>query len=132
MVEEILAIEGQLTRVQTEIDSLEGRLKHLLGQVEMASIRLTVKAKRVLGPEAGARAGSTESRPPGVPTTTVLWRARLRRAAPRGTARGGAGPRAPSRPRKPADLTQAGVPVYWPWMASALSTSHPQKEPCRD
>ena len=49
-IEDILAIEQQLSRVQTEIDAMEGRLKNLRGQVQMAHIDLTLERKRVLGP----------------------------------------------------------------------------------
>lgn len=49
-VKEILAIEKELTRIQSDIDSMEGRLKKLKGQIDFASITLTLEEKRVLGP----------------------------------------------------------------------------------
>jgi hypothetical protein len=49
-VEDILAIERELARLQGDIDSLEGRLKNLKGKIEYASIDLHLKRKWVLGP----------------------------------------------------------------------------------
>lgn len=49
-VKDILEIEKELTRVQSDIDSMEGRLKKLKGQVDLAQIDLTLKRKKILGP----------------------------------------------------------------------------------
>jgi DNA-binding FrmR family transcriptional regulator len=49
-VKDILEIEKELTRVQSDIDSMEGRLKKLKGQVDFAQIDLTLKRKKILGP----------------------------------------------------------------------------------
>ena len=49
-VKDVLAIEKELTRVQTEADSLEGQLKSLRGLAKMASIRLTLTVRTILGP----------------------------------------------------------------------------------
>ncbi len=49
-VKDILEIETQLQRVQTEIDSLEGRLKLLKNQVALSKISLTLERERQLGP----------------------------------------------------------------------------------
>jgi len=49
-VKDIIEIEGQLRQVQTEIDSLEGRLKVLKSQVALSRISTTFEKKRQLGP----------------------------------------------------------------------------------
>jgi hypothetical protein len=55
-VKDVLAVENELTRVQTEIDSLEGRLKKKREDVAFSSISLTLtppgpkKQSRILGP----------------------------------------------------------------------------------
>ncbi len=49
-VKDVLAIEKELTRVQTEIDASEARLKRLRAQVSLASVELTIDPKRILGP----------------------------------------------------------------------------------
>ena len=49
-VQDILAIETQLNRVQADIDSMEGRIKALKGQVEFATIRLYLERKPIPGP----------------------------------------------------------------------------------
>lgn len=49
-VQDILNIETQLARVQGEVDSLEGRLKALRGNVEYAEVQITLKKERILGP----------------------------------------------------------------------------------
>lgn len=49
-VKDILAIEAELNRVQSDIDSMEGRIKALKGQADMATIELTIKRKKILGP----------------------------------------------------------------------------------
>ena len=49
-VKDILAIETELNRVQAEIDSMEGRMKSLKGQVEYATVRLSLDKKTLRGP----------------------------------------------------------------------------------
>jgi len=49
-INEILAIEREFTRVQSEIDSIEARMKRLEGQVTLSTIDLTLDRKPVLGP----------------------------------------------------------------------------------
>ena len=49
-VQDVLAIECELARVQAEADSLQGRLKALGTQVHMASIELDIERKTILGP----------------------------------------------------------------------------------
>jgi len=49
-VKEVLAVEEQLTRLQSEIDSMEGRLKSLRGKVQLATIDLSIQRKHILGP----------------------------------------------------------------------------------
>jgi len=49
-VEDVLAIEKELARVQSEIESMEQRLKDLDGRIEFSSLNINLKRKRVLGP----------------------------------------------------------------------------------
>ena len=49
-VKDILAIEKELSRVQTDIDSMQGRLDSLKAQAKLARISLTLKRKQILGP----------------------------------------------------------------------------------
>jgi hypothetical protein len=49
-VKDILAIETELNRVQADIESMEGRIKSLKGQVEYATVRLSLARKPILGP----------------------------------------------------------------------------------
>lgn len=49
-VRDVIEIEQQLTRLQAEVDSMEGRLNNLKTQVALASITLTIGRKRILGP----------------------------------------------------------------------------------
>jgi hypothetical protein len=54
-VKDILTIETELNRVQSDIDSMEGRIKSIRGQVEYATVSLTlhqkeVRPRRILGP----------------------------------------------------------------------------------
>ena len=49
-VEEILSIERELSRVQTEIDSIESRKKMLIGNVALSKIDISLNQKTVLGP----------------------------------------------------------------------------------
>lgn len=49
-VEEIISIEKELSKIQTEIDSIEGRRKSLLDQVAMSSVNVTFEQKTIYGP----------------------------------------------------------------------------------
>ncbi len=49
-IEDILKIERELNRTQSEIDRLEGRMKYLNGQVDYASIELSVEKQKSYGP----------------------------------------------------------------------------------
>jgi len=49
-VTEVIAVERELGRVQGEVDSLEGRLKHLRSSAALASVELSIRQKIVLGP----------------------------------------------------------------------------------
>lgn len=49
-IKDILAIETELNRVQADIDSMEGRIKSLKGQVDYATVRLNLDRKPILGP----------------------------------------------------------------------------------
>ena len=49
-VKDILAIEKELARVQGDIDSMQARLKALKGKVDLASIHVSIRRKRILGP----------------------------------------------------------------------------------
>lgn len=49
-VEEIIAVERELGRVQSEIDSLSGRLEFLRSSAAMADVYLRIRRERILGP----------------------------------------------------------------------------------
>jgi hypothetical protein len=49
-VTDILAVEKELTRIQSDLDAMEARLESLRGQVSLAAIQLTIRKKRILGP----------------------------------------------------------------------------------
>lgn len=49
-IDDILKIERELNRTQSEIDRLEGRMKYLKGQVDYASIELTGEKQKTYGP----------------------------------------------------------------------------------
>lgn len=49
-VSEVITVERELGRVQGEVDSLEGRLKHLRSSAALATIELSIRRKIVLGP----------------------------------------------------------------------------------
>ncbi len=49
-VKDVLDIERELVRVQSEIDSMDGRLKNLRSQVQYATVSLSLERKRILGP----------------------------------------------------------------------------------
>jgi hypothetical protein len=49
-VKDVLEIEKELSRVQGDIDSMEGRLKKLKEQVDHATVDLTLNRRKILGP----------------------------------------------------------------------------------
>lgn len=49
-VKDILAIEAELNRVQSDIDSMEGTIKSLRGQIDFATVDLSFKKDKILGP----------------------------------------------------------------------------------
>ena len=49
-VADVVTVERELGRVQGEVDSLEGRLKHLRSSAALATIELSIRQKIVLGP----------------------------------------------------------------------------------
>jgi hypothetical protein len=55
-VKEVLAVEHELTRIQTQIDTLEGRLQRLRGEIALSAVDLTLMEKepekkpRIYGP----------------------------------------------------------------------------------
>ncbi|NRA23073.1 MAG: DUF4349 domain-containing protein [Oleispira sp.] len=49
-IEDILKIERELNRTQSEIDRLEGRMKYLKGQVDYASIEFSAEKQKTYGP----------------------------------------------------------------------------------
>ncbi len=49
-VKDILAIERELGRVQADIDAMQARLNTLKGSVELATVSVTIRRKRILGP----------------------------------------------------------------------------------
>jgi hypothetical protein len=49
-VKDVLAIEKELGRVQADIDSMQAQLKTLKGKVDLASVTVSIKRRRILGP----------------------------------------------------------------------------------
>jgi hypothetical protein len=49
-IEDLLKIERELNRTQSEIDRLEGRMKYLKGQVDFASIEFSAEKQKTYGP----------------------------------------------------------------------------------
>ena len=49
-VDDVLAIEKQLARVQTEVESLQGRLDRLESQIAFSKVSVELSPKRVYGP----------------------------------------------------------------------------------
>ena len=49
-VSDILSIEKELNRVQSEIDRIEGHRKSLINQVELSQISITLERKTIYGP----------------------------------------------------------------------------------
>lgn len=49
-IKDVLAIETELNRVQADVDSMEGRIKSLRAQVDMASVVVSFERRPILGP----------------------------------------------------------------------------------
>ncbi|MBU4461367.1 MAG: DUF4349 domain-containing protein [Verrucomicrobia bacterium] len=49
-VKDIVAVEEQLTRLQGEIDSMEGRLKSIRSQADLSALEVDLEPARILGP----------------------------------------------------------------------------------
>jgi hypothetical protein len=51
-VKDLLELERELARVQSDIDRMAGRQKRLQGQVDLATVHVTLtpESKRILGP----------------------------------------------------------------------------------
>lgn len=49
-VSDVITVERELARVQGEVDSLEGRLKHLRSSAALAEVQVSIRQKVVLGP----------------------------------------------------------------------------------
>jgi len=49
-VKDVIAIETELNRIQADIDSMEARMRVLKGQVDYATVDVSFKKKKVLGP----------------------------------------------------------------------------------
>ena len=49
-VSDVVSVERELARVQGEVDSLEGRLKHLRSAAALAEVQVSIRQKVVLGP----------------------------------------------------------------------------------
>ncbi len=49
-VKDVLAIETELNRVQGDLDAMAARLKALKGRVDLATVRLSLRRRPILGP----------------------------------------------------------------------------------
>jgi len=49
-VQDVLAIEKELSRLQTEIESMEGQLSRLDSQIQLSNLSVQLKQERILGP----------------------------------------------------------------------------------
>jgi chromosome segregation ATPase len=49
-VEDVLAIEKELNRIQSKIETMQARFDRLKSEVELATLSVTLKRKRILGP----------------------------------------------------------------------------------
>ncbi len=49
-VEDVISIEKELARIQTEIDSIESRRNHLVSNVSQSKIDIQLNQKTLLGP----------------------------------------------------------------------------------
>ena len=57
-VDEVISVERELTRVQSQIDSINGRLQLLRSQAAMSVVDLRLKRKRTLGPLSAVGSGA--------------------------------------------------------------------------
>ena len=49
-VEDVLAIEKELTRIQSEIETMQGTLARLDSQIELSQLSVSLQRRRILGP----------------------------------------------------------------------------------
>lgn len=49
-VEDVLAIEKELNRIQSEIETMQARFDRLKAEIEFAALSVTLERKRILGP----------------------------------------------------------------------------------
>lgn len=49
-VEDVLAIEKELNRLQSEVETLQARFDRLQSQVELSALSVTLERRRILGP----------------------------------------------------------------------------------
>lgn len=49
-VQDVVAVEAELSRIQSELDALEAKLQYAKGRVALATVSLTFQRKRILGP----------------------------------------------------------------------------------
>ena len=49
-VEDVLAIEKELNRIQSEIETMQARFDRLKSEVELSALSVTLQRKRILGP----------------------------------------------------------------------------------
>ncbi len=49
-VEDVLAIEKELNRIQSEIETMQAQLDRLKSQVELSALSVTLERRRILGP----------------------------------------------------------------------------------
>lgn len=49
-VKDILEIEKELVRIQTDIEQMQGRFDNLKGRVELSSVSITLQKSQILGP----------------------------------------------------------------------------------
>lgn len=57
-VQDIVAVERELARIQGEVDALEGRLKYLRSNVALAQVAVRIDQRHVLGPLGWVVAGA--------------------------------------------------------------------------
>lgn len=49
-VEDVLAIEKELSRIQSEIETMQARFDRLKSEVELSALSVNLQRKRILGP----------------------------------------------------------------------------------
>jgi hypothetical protein len=49
-VEDVLAIEKELNRIQSEIETMQARFDRLKSEIELSALSVTLQRKRILGP----------------------------------------------------------------------------------